>query len=81
VAADVNLRARGLVVEIEHREAGRWPQAANPLHFLRTPATDVRPAPCLGEHTFEVLSELLGTTREEYEQLVAAGVSGEGPPD
>jgi hypothetical protein len=35
----------------------------------------------LGEHTREVLAELLGTTTEEYEALVAAGVSGMGPPD
>jgi crotonobetainyl-CoA:carnitine CoA-transferase CaiB-like acyl-CoA transferase len=81
VAADPNLRARGLVADVDHPEAGRWSQATSPLHFSRTPATDVRPAPCLGEHSFEVLAELLGMNREEYDQLVASGVSGSGPPD
>lgn len=81
VANDANLRARGVVREIDHAEAGRWPQAVNPLHFSRTPADDVRPAPLLGEHTAEVLAELLGTRAEEYEALVVAGLSGVGPPD
>ncbi len=81
VAAAPNLRDRGLVAEVEHPEAGRWPQAMNPVHFSRTAGTDVRPAPCLGEHSFEVLAELLGTTREEYGRLVASGISGVGPPD
>lgn len=81
VAADGRLRERGVVVEVDHDEAGRWPQVANPLHFSRTPATDVRPAPLLGQHTSEVLSELLGMGREGYDRLVAAGISGMGPPD
>jgi crotonobetainyl-CoA:carnitine CoA-transferase CaiB-like acyl-CoA transferase len=81
VASDANLRARGVIRDIDHPEAGRWPQAVNPLHFSRTPATDVRPAPLLGEHTAEVLAELLGTSPDEYEALVEAGVSGIGPPD
>lgn len=81
VAADARLRERGVVVGVEHEEAGRWPQVANPLHFSRTPATEVRPAPLLGQHTAEVLSELLGMGHEEYERLVAAGISGMGPPD
>jgi crotonobetainyl-CoA:carnitine CoA-transferase CaiB-like acyl-CoA transferase len=81
LAADSRLRERGVVVEVEHEETGRWPQVANPLHFSRTPATEVRPAPLLGQHTAEVLAELLGTPPEDYERLVAAGISGMGPPD
>src|SRR4051794_26922045 len=73
-------RDRGVVHEVEHREAGRSPQAVSPFRFSLTPTNDVRPAPLLGEHTFEVLSELLGTTKEEYEALVAAGVSGTEKP-
>jgi crotonobetainyl-CoA:carnitine CoA-transferase CaiB-like acyl-CoA transferase len=79
VAADAALRARGMVTDVEHREAGPWPQAVSPFHFTRTRPDEVRPAPLLGEHTFEVMQELLGSTREEYEALVAAGVSGKEP--
>ena len=57
------------------RRGGR-PQAVNPIHFRGRVARDVRPAPLLGEHSREVFAELLGMTDEEYEALVAAGVSG-----
>jgi crotonobetainyl-CoA:carnitine CoA-transferase CaiB-like acyl-CoA transferase len=79
VASDAGLRERGVVRDVAHAEAGPWPQAASPFHFSRTPADEVRPAPRLGEHTFEVLSELLGMTQSEYEALVASGVSGTEP--
>jgi crotonobetainyl-CoA:carnitine CoA-transferase CaiB-like acyl-CoA transferase len=78
-ASDAGLRERGVVRDVVHAEAGPWPQAASPFHFSRTPADEVRPAPRLGEHTFEVLSELLGMTQSEYEALVASGVSGTEP--
>jgi crotonobetainyl-CoA:carnitine CoA-transferase CaiB-like acyl-CoA transferase len=80
VAADLALCDREMIVEVEHVEAGRWPQAVSPLQFSRSVARDVRPAPLLGQHTFEVLSELLGTSQAEYEALVAAGVSGTEQP-
>jgi hypothetical protein len=41
----------------------------------------VTSAPLLGGDSFEVLSEFLGMGREEYDELVAVGVSGEGPPE
>jgi crotonobetainyl-CoA:carnitine CoA-transferase CaiB-like acyl-CoA transferase len=80
VAADAPLRARGMVAEVEHREAGRWPQAVSPFHFSRTAPNPARPAPLLGEHTLEVMQEMLGSTPDEYEALVAAGVSGTEQP-
>lgn len=81
VAADARFRERGVVVEVAHDETGKWPQVANPLRFSRTTATEVRPAPLLGQHTAEVLSELLGIGQEDYDRLVAAGISGMGPPE
>ncbi len=81
VAADTGLRERGTVAEVTHPETGTWPQAIAPWRYSRSGRPAPRPAPMLGEHTREVLAELLGTTTEEYEALVAAGVSGMGPPD
>ena len=80
VAADASLRSRGTVEDVQHPEAGTWPQAGLPIHFSRTPGKVVSSAPLQGEHSFEVLSELLGMSREEYDRLVEAGVSGMGPP-
>lgn len=81
IAFDAHLRERETVAEVTHPEAGTWPQAIAPWRFSRSGRAPVRPAPLQGEHTLEVLAELLGTTPEEYEQLVAAGVSGGGPPE
>lgn len=81
VADDSGLRARGMMVPVTHPEAGEWPQSGIPWHYSAVPNPAVRPAPRLGEHSAEVLAELLGTTTEEYEALVSAGVSGTGPPD
>jgi crotonobetainyl-CoA:carnitine CoA-transferase CaiB-like acyl-CoA transferase len=76
-----HFRERGVVLEVEHPEAGRRAQVASPFHFGRAKAAPPRPSPCLGEHSREVLRELLGMGDAEYEELAAAGVTGEGPPD
>lgn len=81
LAQDAHLRARGVVREVVHAEAGEFPQVTIPFHFSRTPATEVRPAPLQGEHTHQVLSELLGMSEAEVDELVRLGVSGMGPPD
>ena len=76
-----SLVARGVVVDVNHPETGPWTQAGSPFHFSSVENPAIRPAPLLGEHTEEVLAELLGTTHEEYARLVADGVSGMGPPE
>ncbi len=81
VRDSAHLRQRGLLQEVEHPEAGRWWQATLPMQFTSTPAEHVRPAPLQGEHTREVLGDLLGMTTEEVDELVRAGISGSGPPD
>jgi crotonobetainyl-CoA:carnitine CoA-transferase CaiB-like acyl-CoA transferase len=81
VAEDAVFRERGLVAEVTHPETGTWPQIGVPFRLERTPGAVTRPAPLQGEHTLEVLSRFLGTTREEYEELVRKGVTGSGPPD
>lgn len=54
-----HMRQRGMVAEVEHPTAGRLEMVRNPLH-LEPAKTSVRRAPPqLGEHTEEVLRELL----------------------
>lgn len=81
IAAAPGLRDRGVVVDVDHAEAGTWAHAAGPWRFSRSGTAPVRPAPLLGEHSFEVLSQLLGMTQEAYDGLVDAGISGMGPPE
>jgi crotonobetainyl-CoA:carnitine CoA-transferase CaiB-like acyl-CoA transferase len=81
VAQDPHLRQRGVVVDVDHPEAGRWAQAGVPFHFSRTPIRVTRHAPTQGEHNVEVYRELLGMDDDEYDSLVSKGVTGVGPPD
>ena len=51
------VQANGIIVETLHPIAGMLRQARHPSNFSRTPTQIRRPAPILGEHTDEVLSE------------------------
>ena len=66
-------RARGMVVDLRHPEAGATRALGCPVHFSATPTRVVRPAPLLGEHTREVLQEC-GYAEPEIEALIADGV-------
>ncbi len=64
--------ARGMVVDLQHPEAGPTKALGCPLHFSATPTRVGRPAPVLGEHTREVLREH-GYEEREIDRLVAEG--------
>jgi formyl-CoA transferase len=68
VLADEHLRARGMVVDLEHPDRGRFPMLGNPVRLSASP-TEVRRAPLLGEHTAEVLGALLGLSSDDLARL------------
>jgi formyl-CoA transferase len=72
VLANEHLRGRGMVVDLEHPDRGRFPMLGNPVHLSASP-TDLRRAPLLGEHTSEVLGGRLGLTAEEISRLKEEG--------
>ena len=47
------------------------PTVASPMRFSETPVEYELPPPVLGQHTREVLGDLLGMRREELDQLAA----------
>jgi len=58
VFADPHVRHRQMAVEVDHPRAGRTRVLGIPVKLSTTPGSIRRPAPTLGEHTDEVLSEL-----------------------
>ena len=72
--ADPQVRARGMVQEVEHPSVGRIALLGPVAKFERTPATVRSAPPPLGFHTEEVLAELLGYTASQIARLRAQGV-------
>jgi len=58
VVEDPHTKAREMVVEMEHPEAGTVYGLGIPVKLSATPGSIRRPAPLLGQHTDEVLAEL-----------------------
>jgi crotonobetainyl-CoA:carnitine CoA-transferase CaiB-like acyl-CoA transferase len=71
VFEDPQVRHRGLKIEIPHPAGVPCPTVASPMRFSETPVEYELPPPLLGEHTREVLGDLLGMHREELDQLAA----------
>jgi crotonobetainyl-CoA:carnitine CoA-transferase CaiB-like acyl-CoA transferase len=74
VFADPHVRARRMVLEMEHGSGATVKVLANPVKLSATPPTYRSAPPVLGEHTEEVLSGLLGMGAEEIAALRAKGV-------
>jgi crotonobetainyl-CoA:carnitine CoA-transferase CaiB-like acyl-CoA transferase len=74
VFADPQVRAREMVVELLQPVSGRSERyIASPMKLSQTPVEYRRAAPALGEHTEEVLRELLDADAAEIADLRSAG--------
>lgn len=71
--ADPQVLARSMIVELEHPAADLVRSIANPMKLDATVVTYRRPAPMLGEHNDEILSEL-GYQSDEIDRLREGGV-------
>jgi crotonobetainyl-CoA:carnitine CoA-transferase CaiB-like acyl-CoA transferase len=71
--------SRGMVVEVEHPQAGATKALGCPIHFSETPTAITRHAPMLGEHTRELLREY-GYDDAQIDGFVAEGVVEEVAP-
>jgi crotonobetainyl-CoA:carnitine CoA-transferase CaiB-like acyl-CoA transferase len=72
--ADPHLTERGFIVRLEHPEAGEETHVGNPIRFSRTVQRTAQSAPCLGAHTEEVLTTVLGLSPEDVAELIEQGV-------
>ncbi|MCJ7493095.1 MAG: CoA transferase [Deltaproteobacteria bacterium] len=69
VVNDPHTAAREMITEVEHSKAGRLKVVNSPLKLSRTPVKIERACPELGEHTEEVLQNLLGFSQEKITEL------------
>ena len=59
LAEEPSLRETGTIVEVEHPERGTYLTVGNPVKLSDSPSDVVR-SPLLGEHTDEILREVVG---------------------
>ena len=69
VFEDPQIKHRELVKTVEHPLAGAMSVVGNPLNFSETPVEYKRAPPLLGQHTDEILREVLGMDAPEIARL------------
>ena len=76
LAEEPSLRATGTVVEVDHPTRGKYLTVGQPVKLSDSPA-EVARSPLLGEHTDEILGEVLGLSEDEIEATWASGALGQ----
>ena len=72
LAEDQSLRETGTVVEVDHPTRGKYLSVGNPIKLSDSPS-EVTRSPLLGEHTDEILRDVLGYSDEEMKAAREAG--------
>ena len=75
LAEEPSLRQTGTIVEVDHPERGPYLTVGMPVKLSASPA-DVQRSPLLGEHTEEILTEVLGYSQAELDDIKASGAIG-----
>jgi len=74
ICEDPHIAHRKMLVEIDQPIVGKMRVCASPLKLSETPGEVYAPAPMLGEHSEQVLRDVLGYSREKIAQLQKEGV-------
>jgi crotonobetainyl-CoA:carnitine CoA-transferase CaiB-like acyl-CoA transferase len=69
VFAEPQVVARGVKIEMDHPTAGKVPLVASPMRFSATPVEYKLPPPTLGQHTDEILRDVLKLGPAEIARL------------
>jgi formyl-CoA transferase len=78
LAEDQSLRKTGTIVEVDHPKRGKYLTVGNPIKLSDSPAEVVR-SPLLGEHTDEILRDVLGFRDEQIAEIERSGAIGVRP--
>jgi formyl-CoA transferase len=79
IAEDDGLRATGTIVEVDHPERGPYLSVGCPIKMSDSPV-EVTRSPLLGEHTAEILADVLGFGPEDVERVYQSGAVGDRKP-
>ena len=72
---DPQSKARNAIWKIDHPSLGKIDLLGSALqHLSRTPASPQGHPPMLGEHTFNIMEEVLNMTKSQIAELVSEGV-------
>ena len=74
VFADPQVQARAMRVDVPHPTAGSVPQVRHPVRFSGEATAPMQAPPTLGQHTDQLLQQMLGLQAEEIAALKANGV-------
>jgi len=74
LSADPHLGEAGFFVNLDHPEVGVRQHIGIPWRLNGSPCAVQRPAPCLGEHTNYVMTEVLNYSPDDVDRLKADGV-------
>ena len=72
IAEEPSLRETGTIVEVDHPERGKYLTVGCPIKLSDT-EVEVTRSPLLGEHTDEILADVLGYSAEEIAEIHESG--------
>ena len=78
LASDEHVNLRNMYVELDHPQRGTWYNIGMPIKLSDSPA-DIKRSPLLGEHTEEILKEVLGYDDSRIASLKNAGAFSTPP--
>jgi formyl-CoA transferase len=76
---DEHVKLREMIVELDHPERGKWYNVGMPIKLSDSPA-EIKRSPLLGEHTKEILQEVLGYSDAEVIALTEVGAFSKDAP-
>ncbi len=76
VVNDPQVLENEYIVDFDHPSLGKIKEIGTPVHLSKVPRTIREPAPQLGQHTEEVLIDILGFSWDEITRLRDCGVIG-----